>query len=436
MKKLYIPILLGALFFNACKSKVDVKDANPGAADFSNYVAIGNSLTAGYADNSLYKSGQENSYPNILAKQFTYVGSGDFLQPLLPGETGWPSRKLVLGYDTDCKSVTSIAPIPYPEAQDTLGSSASIGHLNYGNLGVPGIKLAHIAIRGYGLLNPYAGRFFKNPSLQSPIDVYLNNMPTFFSIWLGSNDVLGYATSGGNGTVGGNGLNDITDPVNFQFLYDSLVSQLTRYGAKGVLINIPDVSSTPFFNTIDPKGLNLSIYQAQQMTDAYNALGLSHIQFKEGANYFIVEDDSLVARAMKPGELLLLSIPTDSLKCGGWGSVKPIPKRYVLDQQELANIKTATEGFNAIIGAIASKYDLALMDVNQYMKTIASGITWNGVNYNLSFVSGGLFSLDGIHLTPRGNALVANEIIKVINTKYGATIPQVNGNAYPGVKMP
>ncbi len=55
--------------------------------------------------------------------------------------------------------------------------------------------------------------------------------PTFFSLWIGGNDVLGYATSGGDGlnqtgnlnpaTYGGN---DITDPNVFASVYSTLVN--------------------------------------------------------------------------------------------------------------------------------------------------------------------------------------------------------------------
>ncbi|MDE0774508.1 MAG: G-D-S-L family lipolytic protein, partial [Ulvibacter sp.] len=59
-----------------------------GDADFSNYVALGNSLTAGFADNALFVSGQQDSYPNIMAQQFSFVGGGDFTQPLTSDNLG------------------------------------------------------------------------------------------------------------------------------------------------------------------------------------------------------------------------------------------------------------------------------------------------------------------------------------------------------------
>ena len=53
-----------------------------------------------------------------------------------------------------------------------------------------------------------------------------------------------------------------------------------------------------------------------------------------------------------------------------------------------------------------------------------------------TFVSGGAYSLDGLHFTPRGNALLANEFIKSINTYYGARIPEINAGNYRGALFP
>src|SRR5690606_32518981 len=59
-----------------------------GTANFSKYVAVGNSLTAGYGSGALYITGQEDSYPNLMAQQFAFVGGGDFSQPLMNDNIG------------------------------------------------------------------------------------------------------------------------------------------------------------------------------------------------------------------------------------------------------------------------------------------------------------------------------------------------------------
>src|SRR6185312_7949738 len=101
MKKIYI-IGSALCLLAACKPNLKTNTPSKGSADFSRYVSVGNSLTAGYADGSLYRTGQENSYPERLSEQFKMVGGGSFKQPLMPGESGYPGPKLVLGLTTSC----------------------------------------------------------------------------------------------------------------------------------------------------------------------------------------------------------------------------------------------------------------------------------------------------------------------------------------------
>jgi hypothetical protein len=54
----------------------------------------------------------------------------------------------------------------------------------------------------------------------------------------------------------------------------------------------------------------------------------------------------------------------------------------------------------------------------------------------VEFVTGGLFSLDGVHLTGQGYAIIANEFIHAINDTYGASVPTVSVTEYPGVQFP
>ena len=135
-------------------------------------------------------------------------------------------------------------------------------------------------------------------------------------------------------------------------------------------------------------------------------------------------------------EYILLNTPADSIKCAGWGKTKPIPKEYVLTIDEVNNVKTFTAAFNQIIEDAAQLHGLAYLDVNAFLKTVVSGIRYGGVDYSTAFVSGGAFSLDGIHLTPRGNAIVTNEIINAVNNKYGSSLPVVDVNNYGGIRFP
>ncbi|MGZ5284148.1 MAG: G-D-S-L family lipolytic protein, partial [Kaistella sp.] len=94
MKRILIStIAVSALLFNiSCDTDFDQDVSNvvvsSGSANFTKYIALGNSLTSGYRDNALYMDGQVESYPNMIATQMMLAGGGAFKQPLMPNNTG------------------------------------------------------------------------------------------------------------------------------------------------------------------------------------------------------------------------------------------------------------------------------------------------------------------------------------------------------------
>lgn len=459
-------IILLPLIIASCKPEINDFTPSNGSADFTSFVAVGNSLTAGYESAALFTSGQEGGFANIMAKQMAFAGgNGVFKIPLMPTEDGvgisetenglYFRTKLVLGYTKDCLGQTSLGPVPAnpdPDQQTMWGylttSVADQGPFN--NTAVPGIKVAHLLAPGLGMLNPFYGRFATNPATDVLINEAAKVNPTFFSFWVGNNDVLDYATSGGLKTitpVAG----DIG--VGFKASYVAALQILLKDTPQGVVANIPDVTSVPFFTTVP---YNAIVLTDQTLVDQLNAgyalynttmesMGLSYrINWQLGANPMVIADKGmglpvpqLNIRQIKSGELVLLTIPQDSLKCGGWGTAKPVPDMFVLTETEIQNVETATDAFNKIIKDNVDANGLAFLDVNGLMKQVATqGIIADGIDFTSAFVTGNLFSLDGIHLTPQGNALVADYFIRAINAKYNSKIPEVNVSDYPPLVLP
>jgi hypothetical protein len=268
--------------------------------------------------------------------------------------------------------------------------------------------------------------------------------PSFFSLWIGVYDVLGYALAGGEGQVGV-GNQDITPSLVFEQSLDYLLGQLTAGGSKGVVATLPKIEQFPFFNVILPNALVLEATQAAALQAAYGdyntvaaSYGLSPVTFSEGANFWVIEDDAnpLGLRQMKASEKLLLSLPRENFVTEGWGSQVPIPQEYVLDEAELLSISNALDDFNGSITGLAAKYDLALADLPALMEKTAGALIIDGVTYNSGYVTGGLFSLDGIHPTGRGSAIIANAFIEAVNVTYKSTIPLVDVNSLWGIELP
>ena len=109
----------------------------------------------------------------------------------------------------------------------------------------------------------------------------------------------------------------------------------------------------------------------------------------------------------------------------------------VLDSAEVGLTVAAINSYNSAIIQIATANKLGVMDINAVLSKIQQGnYVIDGIPLNLGFISGGVFSLDGVHLTPRGYALVANQYIQAINATYNASISPVNPAAYRTVKLP
>jgi len=480
MKNKYIILLSIALGLFSCKP--EMKEGfvpSNGSADFSHYIALGNSLTAGYADAALYHSGQQASYVNLIANKMQEVGGKAFIIPQVESERGVLPGKLKLALVDG-----SFAPVPVLDGE-LEGFYPPIGYA-VDNLGVPGAKVGHLLAPGYGnianlaagLSNPYFVRMASSPNI-TVLEQALNQSPTFFSLWIGNNDVLGYASSGGVGDI-------ITSVPDFKNYYNILAQSLENTGAKGVLANIPSVTSAAYFNTVPPNalvitrgladtmnfGLTLIEAQVNEILNLANLPSFSYgITFKPGVNAFLIQDNNFpykdlfntiadtssdpIQKAflhqaqfrqidMAAGELLTLRTPQDSLAMGMGsfmsinGILMPfgIPNRYVLDQYELLQIKTVISAYNDIIKNTAKQYDWAFVDIHTKFNEMKDGVTIDGVSLNADYVTGGIFGLDGIHLTPRGNAAVGNFFIEAINKKYNSAISTINVSDYPAVTFP
>ncbi|MCX8533463.1 G-D-S-L family lipolytic protein [Chryseobacterium luquanense] len=478
MKKIIIStIAVSAMLFTvSCNTDfdTDVEDivVTKGEADFSKFISLGNSLTSGYRDGALYSGGQNESFPSMIAQQMRLAGGGEFKQPLMPnnvggfiGITGFPGKlelKMVNG---------ALSPVPNNPAAALDNVAAG---RPYQNMGVPGAKVSHLLAAGYGnsaglpfgLANPYFVRFASSATASVVSDALAQN-PTFVSLWIGNNDVLGYATSGGDGS------NPITPVdgavgVGFTNTYTTLINTVFPTGTtrKGIVANIPNVTNVPFFTRVPAMPLtNLTDAQVSQLNTAYatynaglaqaKSLGAINdaeyqkrlIKFVAGAvaNGAVIADKDLSTvpglpkyRQTTSKDYILLTASTVLTPQAGGGTSVPLEDKLVLTEAEAAKVLTATAAYNTTIRSLADSKGLAFVDMNEKMIELnsKSGISWNGVKYTATFVTGGSFSLDGVHLTGRGYAIVANEFIKSINKKYRSTLPQVDVNKYSGVTFP
>jgi hypothetical protein len=453
MKRQYLYILFLLPLLLACKPKAPTYVVDAGTADFTKFIAIGDGHTAGYMDDGLSLDGQKNSLGAILQQQLIMAGAPAIEMPWMSNQNIGLNvnglSRLILGYKTDCQGISSLSPVRVSLQGETsaFSSSAYNPSKKYSNFGVPGLRMIDMVSTDFGNINlPQHNAFFARMSKDQfnlpgsgnyssvQENIFDGGYPTFCSIYLGIEDVLPYARSGATqhpmsplaGLPG----------VGFEESLTQLCEQLSSQNVKAVIATIPNISDWPFFNTIPYNGLTLDAEKAASLNQIYNPIGIS---FVVGANPFMVADPNagmFGVRPAVPGEKILLTAPLDSVKCNQMGSIFPFRNEFVLTTDELATIQLRIDEFNAVIRQKATTYGFALVETGDFYDKLTTGFTYNGATLSAKFVSGGAFSLDGIHLNPRGNALLANEFIKAINKKFSAKIPLINALNYNAILFP
>lgn len=411
--------------------------------DFSTYLALGDSITSGYADGALYREGQLTSFASLLTSLFKNSGGGDFRQALVPvGSPGIGSsgngRLILRSASPGAEPVPEYSSIPgdltifNEDLYDTQGP--------FNNIGVPGAKVSTALFPGLGdpsagsgNFNPFFTRMAKQPATSSMLSDALALHPTFFTLFIGNNDALAFALSGAT-----------ADPITplkgaagigFEESYRAIVDALVAAGAKGAVANLPDIRTLPFFTAISYDGLVPDHLSLPKLKTIYDAQG---ILLHEGHNAFVMQDPSEPRglRQVKKGELILFDVMLDPGKKNYLDGSVPLPKKYVLSLREAEQVHAAILSYNDVIGSIAKEKDLGFVDVNAVLRTSAADRTYHEDRRQMSFSKKGIFSLDGIHINRLGHALLANEFIKAINATYHTQLPLLNSARYRDIRFP
>lgn len=284
-----------------------------GSADFSNYVAVGNSLTAGFMDGALYTAGQNNSIPAILSAQFALAGGAEANQPNVNSANGFNSALSDVGNGVILGRTELDVSIPGPTpTQGEFPIPAFSGNkAELNNFGVPGIKVAGLFetdLQNNAALGLYYSRFASNPGTSTIIGDATAASPSFFSLWIGNNDVLQYALSGGiSETL-------ITNQGDFQTDFGNALGAMVQTGSQGVVMNIPPVVILPFFRAVSWDVIGID----QELADQLNA-GLQSVNGAiQGCSNFGVEqsdiDRRLVSYSAGNNPILVIDEELDDLE--------------------------------------------------------------------------------------------------------------------------
>jgi hypothetical protein len=375
-------------------------------ADLSRLVVAGDSISAGVQNFSLEEHQQIHGYASVLARKAGVT----LILPLVP----YPGAPNTL-------ELTSLNPLTIVPVPGALPFPPRVNPLEQPtNVSVPGVTLGQAltvlpstdtptspvqfwADIVLGFPNPFITH--STPMTEIQQAVALN--PTTVITWLGNNDVLVPAMIGQ--------LDMMTSDRDFATQYKTLLDTLARTRASIVTANIPDVTSIAFFTPV-------SVVAAQNNMSTGDAARKLNV----GPNDLLRPTAVTKANAILNNQGGSLSDP-----CPAPTALQALTPFVpcVLTADDAASISQRVNQYNTII-FLESAFHLATMaDIHGLLTNIShNGYNADGKHLTTGML-GGIFSLDGVHPSNTGYAIIANAFIDTLNTWWGTHIPEANVNA-------
>jgi len=341
-------------------------------------LALGDSLTAGTMDGVTFEPTQKDSWISQMARGLGVRAV--FREPLIN----------VDGHRVDQTAKPTNFAIPGLELSE-LPSACKLIDL------VEGIPV-DVPI----FLKPYSGGGCVTPSdalLKAIDEANARGEKVWVFIWIGSNDLFFNFSAADN--IDQKIIDaKTTDPKTFETEYENLLRRVADKRIDGLFVmTVPNLLLSGFFFT------------------------KSDLEFYFGRSIAI---DRLSGGDVVP----LLSIASDlfAKSKGKRAELSEFGVADILTQQEQRLLLSRIDEYNSIIAGLAQKYSATLIDISASLETIlAAGVMLpNGKELTRSWGRGGLFSLDGIHPSPTGHSLIANEVIAEISAAKKIWLPKID----------
>ena len=378
-------------------------------ADLSRLVVVGDSISAGVQNFSLLDTQQVHGYASVIAAQ----ANVSLVLPSVP----YPGAPNVL-------QLTSLNPVTIAPVSGSLTAPRDNPCQQATNVSVPGVTLEQALtvtpnpapsadpVQGWanivlGFPSPFGAGLCSNASATTAlteVQEAVNLNPTAIIEWLGNNDVLVPALTGA--------LTEITPPSTFANEYEQLLSTLQATHARILTTTIPDVTKIPYFTSLN------TISEETHMS-------VGTVAQKLGLN----PGDLLRETAVPTALSILSGQPAPSTwpaSCPAPPLDLPSPVPCVLSASDASNVQNIIDSYNWAIVFESLIHGATVVDIHGLVDELAQDGYWAGDKHVTLAFLGGIVSLDGIHPTNKGYAIIANEFIEVMNAAWGTQIPPAN----------
>ncbi len=387
-----------------------------GTADFSTYVAAGTSISAGTQSNGLVDRHQVKAFTALFARQVGKTvlssGGGDFTLPAVDRD-GFPALLRIANY----------SPLVLSNAGRTTGNFVNTAQPTaYHNMAVPfAIASDFVDSTHYYATVPPVNRsalaqnFFNNIVRHrgTIAQQALGKAPTFLSFEFGSNEVLGPVTLGA--TI--NGLTSNAFAAATTAGLNAIHAALP--GAKVAVVNVPDPTLTPYVRTFSAFTVSLTTGQPVAL------VGPGSTPLSAG-DFVLLTAGPYLAQG--------IGIPVGAynyVNPAAPGNGQSLPDSVILSVPEASAAITEVTEMNAHLDTLTQRPFVAKVDFHGLLNTVAaSGYRLGANTFTLDFITGGLFSLDGVHPNDLAHAVVANLMIDAVNARFGSGVPRLNPSEF------
>jgi lysophospholipase L1-like esterase len=374
-----------------------------GGSIFASYVALGNSITAGFQSNGINDSTQRQSYARVLAGQmgtqyhYASLAGRGCTPPIANGLTGALSGTGSTATTCDLRAAASVTDV-----------------------------LNNVAVPGARVLDPTSSSTVASNALttfilggKTQVQKALEAKPTFASIWIGNNDVLQAGLSGMLNPQPGVSPGIVSTLVQFQTSYDLMIKQLldSAPALKGVLIGVVQVAgvaSMSLGSVVQSQNALISFATGKPVVIDPNCTGSTSL----------INVPQLVAAIRSGTHPPAISCAVTAVPAPNYGPGVFVGDIFVLDPAEQTTLSSAISAYNTYISGKAAAIGFAYYDVNVLLAAQkAAGKIPLFPNFGSSTATyGTLFSLDAVHPSGAAHLLIANDLITTINAKYGTTL--------------
>jgi hypothetical protein len=428
-----LPLALG------CRSDDTLEPVNLDAR-FARYVSMGNSITAGFQSGGINDSTQLQSYAVLLAQRAGLEVSETFFVPLL-NRPGCPPPYTVNSTDPQGRVGGGTS--------STCALRAGLRMPWLSNVAVPGARVTDLLDNSSGGANALTTFVLGG---RTQLQAMQDADPTFVSLWIGNNDVLGALTSLPSQTNPGGdpGNSDLITPqATFEAAYTEILDAIEDEGAEAILVGVADVASIPYTTP----------GQAYWCLKTGLCPGVPALPELQALPTLTIASNCAPSATGIPGaqgEATLVPWPIAARKLVAALAGQPQTLDCTVDQEvilpaETIALRTAVEGYNAFIEAQAAQREWAYFNPNPTLGAARLAPTVEGqlplvaqvpcfppvptpdgprplpcggtTNATPNVLFGTWFSLDGVHPSGEAHRVITDSLAATINRTYGTTLP-------------